>query len=177
MSQDITVELTINGQKVKKTIPSDKALADFLHEEMNLTGTKVCCALGVCKACTIAYQEEEGGILKSAQACITPAKSMHGFHIKTVEGLCKDGRLSPLQEAFLKNFSFQCGYSAPGFLMGATVLLDQLKRKPIHTDKIPEAIEEALGEHMCRCTGYVKYYAAIHEVILESRGLTLEGSK
>lgn len=173
MSQDVTVELTINGKKVKKTIPDDKVLADFLHDEMNLTGTKVCCALGVCKACTIAYQEEEGGVLKRAQACTTPTTSMQGFHIQTVEGLSKDGKLSPLQEAFLKNFSFQCGYSAPGFLMGATVLLDQLKRQPITVDKIPEAIEGALGEHLCRCTGYVKYYAAIREVILESRGLII----
>ena len=93
--------------------------------------------------------------------------------ITTVEGLSKSGELHPLQHAFLKHFSFQCGYSAPGFLMAAYCMLDRLKRSPIPKSAVDAAIEDAVGQHICRCTGYVRYHRAIREVILDTAGLAI----
>ncbi len=171
MTQSVMVELTVNGTKVKHRVAPSSMLADFLHETLNLTGTKVCCGMGICKACTFAYRDGEGRELKKAQACITPVTSMQGCEVQTVEGLSKDGKLSPLQEAFLEHFSFQCGYSTPGFLMGATVLMEQLKAKPIPVSELENAIRNAVGDNICRCTGYVRYWNAIREVVKKTPGL------
>ncbi|MBP6217041.1 MAG: hypothetical protein KA436_00475 [Oligoflexales bacterium] len=168
LSNDKSLALTINGKLFSGLIAEEKTLADFLHEDLNLTGTKICCGIGICRACTVVYKESLDGPMKRTQACITPVHSLNKMHVQTVEGIADKGELSPLQEAFLRHFSFQCGYSAPGFLMGATLLLDQLRRNPIKVDELENAIEEAVGEHVCRCTGYVKYHAAIREVILNS---------
>jgi aerobic-type carbon monoxide dehydrogenase small subunit (CoxS/CutS family) len=166
------VTLVVNGQKLSRSVTADLSLADFLHEDLGLSGTKVCCGMGVCKACTVAVKKKGEKLLERAQACISPVTSLDGAEVTTVEGLSPKGRLSQLQEAFLKHFSFQCGYSAPGFLMGATILVDQLKAKPIPVAEVDQAIEASLGEHVCRCTGYVKYHAAIKDVILSTPGLT-----
>jgi aerobic-type carbon monoxide dehydrogenase small subunit (CoxS/CutS family) len=166
------VTLVVNGQKVSRSVPPDLSLADFLHEDLGLSGTKVCCGMGICKACTVAVKKSSGKLLERAQACISPVTSLDGAEVTTVEGLSSKGQLSQLQKAFLKHFSFQCGYSAPGFLMGATILVDQLRAKPIAVADVDEAIEASLGEHVCRCTGYVKYHAAIKDVILSTPGLT-----
>jgi aerobic-type carbon monoxide dehydrogenase small subunit (CoxS/CutS family) len=166
------VTLVVNGQKLSRSVPPDLSLADFLHEDLGLSGTKVCCGMGICKACTVAVKKSGEKLLERAQACISPVTSLDGAEVTTVEGLSPQGRLSQLQEAFLKHFSFQCGYSAPGFLMGATILVDQLRAKPIAVAEVDEAIEASLGEHVCRCTGYVKYHAAIKDVILATPGLT-----
>jgi aerobic-type carbon monoxide dehydrogenase small subunit (CoxS/CutS family) len=98
---------------------------------------------------------------------------MQNCDLKTVEGLAKNKHLSSLQEAFLKHFSFQCGFSTPGFLMGAYILLSELENKPIHKNQIEEAILRVVGEHICRCTGYAKYHEAIREVILNTPGLLI----
>lgn len=174
MSTQQTIAITINGKQHRRAIAPQVLLADFLHEELGLSGTKVCCGIGVCKACTIAVKRPGQARLERAQACISPVASLADCEILTVEGLSQNDTLHPLQEAFLRHFSFQCGYSAPGFLLGATILLDALKAKPIPTAEVDQAIAASLGEHVCRCTGYVKYYAAIKEVILATPGLTLD---
>ncbi len=173
MTAKISVALTINSKKSKFEVSPDLTLADFLHEELGLSGTKVCCGMGICKACTVAIKPKGERRLSRAQACITPVASLDHFDILTVEGLAQGGTLHPLQEAFLKHFSFQCGYSAAGFLMGAVLLIDQLKAKPIPKNQVEAAISESLGDHVCRCTGYVKYYVAIKEVIDKTPGLTV----
>ena len=171
MIQKQTISLMVNGMVVKKEAVTGVSLADFLHEYLNLTGTKVTCAMGICKACTVAIKPIGTDQLTRAQACITPAASLTDFQILTVEGLANEPLYKPLQDAFLKHFSFQCGYCAPGFLMGATLLIHQLKTKPIKKESIDSAIAEGMGDHVCRCTGYVRYYAAIKEVILNTPGL------
>jgi aerobic-type carbon monoxide dehydrogenase small subunit (CoxS/CutS family) len=173
MSATVTVSLTINKKRITAKVSPDLTLADFLHEEMGLSGTKVCCGMGICKACTVAIKSAGDTRLSRAQACVTPVSSLGQFDVLTVEGLAKGDVLHPLQEAFLKHFSFQCGYSSAGFLMGAVLLMDQLKAAPIPKDQVDRAIAESLGDHVCRCTGYVRYYAAIKEVILKTPGLTV----
>jgi aerobic-type carbon monoxide dehydrogenase small subunit (CoxS/CutS family) len=86
--------------------------------------------------------------------------------VRTVEGHANDGELSVLQKAFIEHFAFQCGYCTPGFLNEAQVLLERLARKPVAVSELDKTIAEALDGHLCRCTGYVKYYEAVRSVIL-----------
>jgi aerobic-type carbon monoxide dehydrogenase small subunit (CoxS/CutS family) len=145
---------------------SDMALIDFLHERHNLTGTKFCCGIGVCRACTVATRNEEGALLEKTLACSTPVSFLQGMRIYTVESLGSQDDLAPLQQAFLENFSFQCGYCAPGFLMAATAMLSHLKDNPVSTDQLDEMINTWVGGNLCRCTGYVRYLEAIRKVAL-----------
>ncbi|MEG3003256.1 MAG: 2Fe-2S iron-sulfur cluster-binding protein, partial [Comamonas sp.] len=79
---------------------------------------------------------------------------------------------SAVQQAFLEHFSFQCGYCTPGFVNSATVLMEQLRAKPVAANAVEEAVEAALDKHICRCTGYVRYYHAVRDLILATPGLT-----
>jgi aerobic-type carbon monoxide dehydrogenase small subunit (CoxS/CutS family) len=109
------------------------------------------------------------------RTCTTTLEYVNGTILTTVEGLAKGGQLHPLQEAFLENFSFQCGYSAPGFLMASFCLLDRLRRSPVPESDVDAAIEDAVGQHVCRCTGYVRYHRAIRQVVLATPDLTTRG--
>ncbi len=171
----VDVTLVVNGKSQTLRVLPEQKLADVLHEELSLTGTKVCCGMGICKACTVSCKDEETGEMRKVQACITPAIAVDKMHITTIEGLAQGGELSLLQQAFLKHFAFQCGYCTSGFLMGATVLLDELKKKPIRKSEINTSIEKSIGDNVCRCTGYVKYYAAVREVILSTPGFVTVG--
>ncbi len=171
--QKKTISLIVNGKLVSSNAVPDISLASFLHENLGLTGTKVACAMGICKACTVALKDEKTNTLSRLQACITPAESVNGQSLLTIEGIEFEAHLKPLQDAFLKHFSFQCGYCTPGFLLGASLLIDQLRLKPIKQDQLDQVILESVGEHICRCTGYSRYYSAIKEVILNTPGLTL----
>lgn len=172
MSDKVKVKLKINGKRIEQTVGQDFKLADFLHEKLGLSGTKVCCGIGICKACTVAVKRSGTKQMERVQACITPVVSLAGAEVTTVEGLSVDGEPNALQKSFLEKFAFQCGYSTPGFLMGATLLMDELKFKPVKRSEVDEAIEASLGEHICRCSGYVRYYEAIKAVILATPGLT-----
>jgi aerobic-type carbon monoxide dehydrogenase small subunit (CoxS/CutS family) len=170
-SNTVAVTITVNGKAYRRDIPDDLTLLDFLHEELDLTGTKLCCGIGMCRACTVAVQKSRDSPLTPVLACSMPASLLDGQAITTVEGLGDPGRLSALQKAFLDDFAFQCGYCAPGFLMAAHMLLDELRRAPIPRAHLDAAIAEACGEHICRCTGYRRYYQAIQRVVLEEPGL------
>jgi aerobic-type carbon monoxide dehydrogenase small subunit (CoxS/CutS family) len=122
--------------------------------------------------CTVAVQRVPGAEPQATRACTTPLGDLNGQIITTVEGLANGDQLHPLQKAFLENFSFQCGYSAPGFLMASYCLLDRLRRSPVPKETVDDVIENAVGSHICRCTGYVRYHRAIRQVILETPGLT-----
>ena len=167
----IKIHLKVNGNEVDAEAPAEISLADFLHEKLGLTGTKVSCGIGICKACTVAASPPGQKELQRLQACIMPAVALQGYSILTVEGLAAEGSFSPQQQAVLKHFSFQCGYCAPGFLMGITLLLDQLKRNPAKRSELNQVILDNMGDHICRCTGYVKYHAAIKELLLNTPGL------
>lgn len=172
----IAIRLMVNGKESIHEAPADITLADFLHEKIGLTGTKVSCGIGICKACTVGMRTSDQTQLQRIQACLTPAAAVQGYRILTVEGLVQGDQLSTEQLAVLRNFSFQCGYCAPGFLMGMILMIDNLKAQPIHRSELNQTIENHLGQHVCRCSGYVKYYQAVTEVIEQTPGLLIDSA-
>ncbi|WP_158616540.1 (2Fe-2S)-binding protein [Corallococcus sp. CA054B] len=165
--------LHINGVEQKPTAAGGDLLVDVLHEELGLTGTKLSCGIGSCGACKVIVQKEPGGPKMAMLACYARMDSIEALHITTVEGLKgPDGELHPLQREFLDGHAFQCGYSTPGMLMAADVLMDQLARRPVPVAKLDNRIRQAIAGNLCRCTGYVKYAQAIKKVILATPGLT-----
>src|SRR5438067_12099162 len=98
--------------------------------------------------------------------CVVPAVNFNGKAIRTVEGHAKIGELSVLQKAFVEHFSFQCGYCTVGFLNEAQVLIERLAKTPVARADLEKTIIDALDGHLCRCTGYVKYFEAVRAVIL-----------
>jgi len=170
----IDLDLTVNGEKiVVEGIDADRALVDFLRQDLGFTGTKFGCGIAVCRVCTVALQRVPGAHCDAIRSCTTPLSAVNGTLITTVEGLDRGGTLHPLQAAFLENFAFQCGYSAPGFLMASYCLLDKLRRSPVPRADVDAVIEEAVGQHICRCAGYVRYHRAIRQTILATPGLVV----
>ncbi len=171
------VSMTINGKPYGPyEVPEDLMMLSFLHEYVDLTGTKFGCGIGVCHACVVIWDKDDG-TSETMRTCITGAHFFDGKQVRTVEGHARydqDGAvkaLSPVQAAFLEHFSFQCGYCTSGFVNAATVMLEDLQRSPVRADKIEETIERYLGEHICRCTGYVRYYQAAKDLIMNTPGL------
>jgi carbon-monoxide dehydrogenase small subunit len=138
----MNVELTVNGAARAGDPEPRKTLADFLREDLGLTGTHLGCEHGVCGACTVLLDGEP------VRACLMLAVQAQGTSITTVEGLAPEGDLNPLQQAMRESHGFQCGFCTPGFLMQATALLAE-------NPKATEAeIREVLSGNLCRCTGY-----------------------
>lgn len=170
------LEMRINGQAVAvDDVPADLSMVDFLHEYLNLTGTRMSCGQGVCHACVVIVDHADGRS-DTMRTCITGAHFFHGKSIRTIEGHARlDERggivLDTLQQAFLDHFAFQCSYCTPGFVNAATVLLERLAREPVARDRVEEVLLAALDGHLCRCTGYVRYYEALRQVILTRPGL------
>lgn len=170
----IDLRLTVNGTPVEQRVRADRTLIDFLHEELGLTGTKFSCGIGACGACKVAVQAAPDGELIPVLACFARLNAVHGMHVTTVEGLAPAGTLHPLQQAFLDDYAFQCGFSTPGFLMAGRVLLDRLARSPVARSQLDRTILDAIGLHVCRCTGYIRYFEAIRRVILATPGLVVD---
>ncbi len=168
--------ITVNGTMRRFQQEPGLPLVDLLHEELGLTGTKFGCGMGICRACTVAVRVNASTPFEAICACSVTADALDGYEIITVEGLAPPGDLSPLQQAFLDAFAFQCGYCAPGFLMAAFALIDLLKRHPVDASKLDEEIARACGDHVCRCTGYRRYYEAIRNAITAVPGLTIRNT-
>ncbi|MPZ57573.1 MAG: 2Fe-2S iron-sulfur cluster binding domain-containing protein [Rhizobiales bacterium] len=169
--------LTANGRRVGPVdVPEEIMMLDFLHEYLNLTGARMGCGQGICHACTIIVENEDGS-LSEMRTCITGAHWFDGKQVRTIEGHAKydaNGNLaalSPVQQAFIEHFSFQCGYCTPGFVTAATVLLDRLKREPVSRAELDEVVTTTLDKHICRCTGYVRYLQAVRDLVLKTPGL------
>jgi carbon-monoxide dehydrogenase small subunit len=144
MPATLSVRLTVNGSPVEGVAPPRKSLADFLREDVELTGVRVSCEHGVCGACTVLVDG------KTARACLMLAVQADGADVRTVEGLAApDGTLHPLQQAFWDHHGLQCGFCTPGMLMTALELLET-NPNPTEAD-----VREAIGGNICRCTGYV----------------------
>nr|WP_315235774.1 2Fe-2S iron-sulfur cluster-binding protein [uncultured Albidiferax sp.] len=169
MKQSITIY--INGQKVQRDVPDDLALIDFLQEDLGLTGTKLCCGIGVCRACTVAVRRTPQSLPQPLLACSTPAVLLDGESITTIEGIGQPAQLDRIQQVFLDHFAFQCGYCTPGFVMATHMLLERLRLAPIPETQLDAAIADACGAHICRCTGYVRYYQAIRALVVAEKGL------
>jgi carbon-monoxide dehydrogenase small subunit len=142
VSDLVPIRLTVNGQLQEGRCETRKLLVDFLREDLGLTGTHVGCEHGVCGACTVLVNGE------AARSCLMLAVQANGADLLTIEGLMKDGRLHPLQEAFHEHHGLQCGFCTPGMLLTA---LDLLKTNPRPTEV---EIRQGLSAVLCRCTGY-----------------------
>jgi aerobic-type carbon monoxide dehydrogenase small subunit (CoxS/CutS family) len=106
------------------------------------------------------------------RTCINGAATFAGKRVRTVEAHAKEGRLSNVQQAFVDHFAFQCGYCTAGFINEATCLIEDLALNPVSPDALKGRIEASLGNHLCRCTGYVRYYEAVRDLVLADPKLT-----
>jgi len=180
-ARTIPISLTVNGNRIGPIeVPDSLMMIDFLHEYAHLTGTKLGCGQGVCHACAVILDKEDGTSL-TVRSCITGVGYFSNRSIRTVEGHAGPAEqgiegMSPVQRAFLEHYSFQCGYCTPGFVNGATVLIERLAREPIEREQVESVVTEALNEHICRCTGYVRYHRAVRDLILATPGLTRENA-
>ena len=148
------VRLTLNGEATDVSFAPYKTLLEVLREDLGHTGTKHGCELGECGACAVLV---EG---KPVLSCLLLALECDGKSILTVEGLCAEGRLHPLQEAFADLGAAQCGYCTPGILVTAKALLDA----NAHPSR--DEIRAALSGNLCRCTGYQQVFEAVEEAIV-----------
>jgi aerobic-type carbon monoxide dehydrogenase small subunit (CoxS/CutS family) len=170
--------VTINGRRHGPIdVPEGMMMIDVLHEMFNLTGSRLGCGQGMCHACVVIWDRDDR-TSEEVPSCITGAAFFDGKRIRTIEGIAQRNdkdeivALSPVQQAFLDQFSFQCGYCTPGFVNAATVLIERLKRMPVPRAQVEATVAAALEKHLCRCTGYVRYYHAVRDVILATPGLT-----
>src|SRR5690606_34706923 len=152
------IECTINGEVHSLDVPANRLLSDFLRDDLFLTGTKRGCETGVCGACSVLM---DGEVVKS---CLSLAVQADGHEITTVEGLAIDGKLHPVQEAFLAHGGLQCGYCTPGFMIMAIALLNET---PNPTE---DQIRRGLNGNLCRCTGYVGIVESIMAAAEKMRG-------
>jgi aerobic-type carbon monoxide dehydrogenase small subunit (CoxS/CutS family) len=166
------ISMTVNGRAVGPyEIPDGLSMNDFLREYLNLTGTKFGCGVGACSACVVILDHPDG-TSSAEHTCITGADFFDGKSLRTIEGIAPDGKLTAVQAAFLDHFAFQCGYCTPGFVNQAQVMVEALARAPIPRTEVEAFILTTMDGHICRCTGYVRYYAALREVILADPRLT-----
>jgi carbon-monoxide dehydrogenase small subunit len=151
LRKSMKLRFQINGVEREIDAPPMKRLLDALREDLRLTGTKEGCGEGECGACSVIV---DGEVINS---CLAPVCQTQGAKIITVEGLARDGRLDPLQQAFLECGGAQCGICTPGMLIAARALLDANPRPT------RDEIKEAIAGNLCRCTGYVKIIDAIEQ--------------
>jgi aerobic carbon-monoxide dehydrogenase small subunit len=138
-----TLRLTVNGRQVEAAVEPRTSLADFLRDDLDLTGTHLGCEHGACGACTALLDGEP------IRSCLMFAVQAEGHHVVTVEGLARDeGELHPLQQAFRDKHGLQCGFCTPGILLTAYAFLRE------HPLPSHEEIREMLAGNLCRCTGY-----------------------
>ena len=152
MNEKTLLRCKVNGSEIEKEIDSSMTLLTFLREELGLTGTKDGCGEGECGACTVLVD------MKSVNSCLTPAISVEGKEVLTIEGMADDGILSALQQSFVDHGAIQCGFCSPGMLMSAKALLI---RGDYAND---EAIRRGISGNLCRCTGYQAIVNAIKAV-------------
>jgi aerobic-type carbon monoxide dehydrogenase small subunit (CoxS/CutS family) len=146
---DRTITFTLNGQSRTVTTDPERLLLQVLREEFQLTGTKYGCGEGDCRTCTVLV----GG--RAVASCLTPISQVDRQTVQTIEGLATGDKLHPVQEAFLAENAFQCGYCTPGLIMGVVALLNEIPR-PTDGD-----IQSRLQRHLCRCCGYPNILKAI----------------
>ncbi|MFH1011383.1 MAG: (2Fe-2S)-binding protein, partial [bacterium] len=143
------IEFILNGKPVSCEVAPDMRLVDFLRNEMGLTGTKEGCGKGECGTCTVLLDGQP------VCSCLMLCAQLSGHHVETIEGLQKDGKLHPLQEAFIEVGAVQCGFCTPGLVLSGVALLSK-SPNPSEAE-----IRRAIAGNLCRCTGYTKVVEAI----------------
>ncbi len=143
------LRLTVNDRAIESDVSPRRSLADFLREDLGLTGTHVSCEHGVCGACTVLVDGQ------TARSCLLLAVQLEGAHVTTIEGLTPADGLSAVQRAFHECHALQCGFCTPGMIVVAHELLAS---NPAPTR---EQIREAIGANLCMCTGYVNIVRAV----------------
>jgi len=154
----IPMELTVNGRAVSLEIPPQMTLLDLLRDRLSLKGAKRSCDLQVCGACTILVDGH------AVSSCTYLAYEARGADVLTIEGLADGNTLHPMQQAFIDNGAFQCGFCTPGMILAAKSLLDETPRPS------EEKVKEYMEGNICRCTGYRKILEAILDAAGKSGG-------
>ncbi|HET7790923.1 MAG TPA: (2Fe-2S)-binding protein [Gemmatimonadales bacterium] len=154
------IALFVNDESVPVAFAPHKTLLEVLREDLGLTGTKHGCELGECGTCTVLLDQVP------VLSCLVLGVACAGHRVKTVEGMARNGRLHPLQDAFAEVGAAQCGYCTPAFLLAAEALLGANPRPS------RDEIKEALAGNLCRCTGYIKIYEAVELAAARMRGET-----
>ena len=152
------ITLTVNGKKVSRQVEPRTSLADFLRDQLALTGTHVGCEHGVCGACTVRVDGS------TTRGCLTLAVQCDGSEVETIEGASDSGRIKDLQENFIKRNSLQCGFCTPGMLLTADELLQE------NSAPTREQIRERISGNYCRCTGYEAIVDAVELTAKQRRG-------
>jgi aerobic-type carbon monoxide dehydrogenase small subunit (CoxS/CutS family) len=140
--------VVVNGE-TREIADRERNLLSFIRYDLGLTGTKYACGEGECGACTVLVDGEP------VKTCMEHAALVDGKHVVTIEGLARDGKLHPVQEAFIEESAMQCGYCIPGFIMAAAALLDHNKQPT------RDQIRDALAENICRCGTYPRIERAV----------------
>lgn len=149
----LPVTLVVNGVRRGLELAPWTSLLDALRDHLDLTGTKKGCDHGQCGACTVLLDG------RRVLSCLTLAVTKDGSHITTIEGLARDGRLDPLQQAFIDHDAFQCGYCTPGQICSAKALIAEGRARTA------EEIREAMSGNICRCGAYPSIVAAIQQAL------------
>ena len=153
-----TISFQLNGKKTEVLIDPNQTLLWVLRNHFELTGTKFGCGIGFCGSCTVLIDQEP------ARSCMLSIGDVQGKHVVTIEGLAKDGKLHPLQKAFLEHDALQCGYCTPGMIMNAPGLLLQ------NPSPSTEQIKEGMENNFCRCGAHVRIIDAVHSAAEEMKG-------
>jgi carbon-monoxide dehydrogenase small subunit len=153
-----TISFTLNEKSVSLTTDSNRPLLWVLRSDLGLTGTKYGCGKAICGACTVIVND------RVARSCALPVRSIKGKNVLTIEGLAKNGKLHPIQEAFVKHDALQCGFCTPGMILNAYSLL---LRNPEPTR---EEIIEGMEYNLCRCGAHIRIIRAIESAAQEMKG-------
>jgi aerobic-type carbon monoxide dehydrogenase small subunit (CoxS/CutS family) len=154
--EDVAIEATLNGKPLKRRVKARQHLADFLRQEMELTGTHLGCEHGICGACTVMIDG------RTARGCLTLAAQISGKSVDTIEGLTESGKLAQLQSAFIARNAAQCAFCSSGMLLTAYELVASGRTMS------RAEIREFISGNMCRCTGYHAIVDAVEAVMAKN---------
>jgi aerobic-type carbon monoxide dehydrogenase small subunit (CoxS/CutS family) len=149
MTTTVSIGLTVNGRELSLDVHPHHTLLESLRDQVGLTGTKECCNQGECGACTVILNG------RAVTACLVLAAEADGAEVITIEGLASDGRLDPLQQAFVDTGAVQCGFCIPGMIVAARYLLMSNPRPTV------DEIKDGLAGNLCRCGGYSRIVEAV----------------
>jgi xanthine dehydrogenase YagT iron-sulfur-binding subunit len=152
------IALRVNGQSYESQVDARTTLLDLLREHLQLTGTKKGCNFGECGACTVHLNG------RRVNACLVLAAAAEGSDVTTIEGLAENGKLHPVQQAFIDHDAFQCGYCTPGQVMSAVALIHEG-----HANT-PAEIREWMSGNLCRCSSYPQIVAAVEAAVVQEKG-------